>query len=154
MNQIFLIRRLTKDAEIKSTSTGKKVASLSIAVNEGKDQSGQEIVQFFNLSAWERLAEIIEQYGKKGTKIAIVGRLQNRSWDKPDGTKGYATDVVVKEMEILSSNDRQESGSSDYNAGSTSSPSSQSSSTPTEKASPEAALPDINIDDINIQMPF
>jgi single-strand DNA-binding protein len=150
MNKIFLIGRLTKDAEIRSTNNGKKVASFAIAVNEGKDQSGQEIVQFFNLSAWERLAEIIEQYVKKGTKVAIVGRLQNRSWDKPDGTKAYATDVVVKELEILSSNDRSESVATDSNSSS-----SMSSSPATEAPSkPAGELPDINVDDINIQMPF
>jgi single-strand DNA-binding protein len=148
MNKIFLIGRLTKDAEIRSTNNGKKVASFAIAVNEGKDQSGQEIVQFFNLSAWERLAEIIEQYVKKGTKVAIVGRLQNRSWDKPDGTKAYATDVVVKELEILSSNDRSESVATDSNS---SSPMPSSTETPSK---PAGELPDINVDDINIQMPF
>ncbi len=103
MNKIFLIGRLTKDPEIRVTGNGKKVAGFSIAVNEGKDSSGQDITQFFNCSAWEKLAEIIENYVPKGTKVAIFGRLQNRSWDKPDGSKGYATDVVVREMEILSS---------------------------------------------------
>jgi single-strand DNA-binding protein len=155
MNKIFLIGRLTKDAEIKTTATGKKIASFSIAVNEGKDQTGQEIVQFFNLTAWERLAEIVEQYVKKGSKVAIVGSLKNRSWDKPDGTKGYATDVLVKELEILSSaGERQESGMSSDSASMSSSNSAGTTSTPTEKIAPEAEIPDINIDDINIQMPF
>lgn len=130
MNKVFLIGRLTKDAEIRVTQTGKKVASFSIAVNEGKNQQGQEIAQFFNLSAWEKTAEIIELYVKKGTKIAIVGRLQNRSWDKPDGTKGYATDITVSEMEILSTK----------------------SETEQPKASPE--LPEVDIESLNVKMPF
>lgn len=155
MNKIFLIGRLTKDAEIRSTNTGKKVASFSIAVNEGKDQNGQEIVQFFNLSAWERLAEIIEQYIKKGSKVAVVGKLQNRSWDKPDGTKAYATDVLVKELEILSSSSDREAGSTSSDSSSSNSGQTSPVNAPSDKAaSPAGELPDINVDDINIQMPF
>src|SRR4028119_2162766 len=103
MNKIILIGRLVKDPEIRSTATGKKVASFSIAVSDGKDQNGQEITQYFNCTAWEKKAEIIEMYIKKGHKIAVVGKLQNRTWDKPDGTKGYATDILVSELEILTS---------------------------------------------------
>ncbi len=103
MNKIILIGRLVKDPEIRSTATGKKVASFSIAVSDGKDQNGQEITQYFNCTAWEKKAEIVELYVKKGHKIAIVGKLQNRSWDAPDGTKKYATDVLVSELEILTS---------------------------------------------------
>ncbi len=101
MNKIFLIGRLVKDPEIRTTSTGKKVASFSIAVSDGKDQNGQEITQYFNCTAWEKKAEVIENYVKKGHKIAIVGKLQNRTWDKPDGTKGYATDISAVEIEML-----------------------------------------------------
>jgi single-strand DNA-binding protein len=103
MNKIILIGRLVKDPEIRSTATGKKVASFSIAVSDGKDQNGQEITQYFNCTAWEKKAEIVEMYVKKGHKIAIVGKLQNRSWDAPDGTKKYATDILVSELEILTS---------------------------------------------------
>jgi len=103
MNKIIIIGRLVKDPEIRSTTTGKKVASFSVAVSDGKDQNGQEITQYFNCTAWEKKAEIIELYIRKGHKIAIIGKLQNRTWDKPDGTKGYATDILVNELEILTS---------------------------------------------------
>lgn len=96
MNQIILIGRLTKDAESKTTNTGKKVANFTLAVSKGKDQA-----QFFNCIAWEKTAEIVLQYTNKGSQIAIMGELQNRSWDKPDGSKGYATDIVVREVELL-----------------------------------------------------
>ena len=109
MNKIILIGRLVKDPEIRSTATGKKVASFSIAVSDGKDQNGQEITQYFNCTAWEKKAEIVELYVKKGHKIAIVGKLQNRSWDAPDGTKKYATDILVSELEILTSKAEAES---------------------------------------------
>lgn len=96
MNQIILIGRLVKDAESKSTNTGKKIANFTLAVSKGKDQA-----QFFNCIAWEKTADIIIQYTNKDSQIAITGELQNRSWDKPDGTKGYATDIVVREVELL-----------------------------------------------------
>lgn len=150
MNKVFLIGRLTKDPEIRVTSTGKKVASYSIAVNEGKDSAGQDLVQYFNLSAWDKLAEIVEQYVKKGTKVAIIGRLQNRSWDKPDGTKGYATDVSVREMEILSSK-------SDAVGEPESAPKSTSQSSspdPSDDNNEDGELPEIDVDSINVRMPF
>lgn len=155
MNKVMLIGNLTKDPEIRSTAGGKKVASFSLAVNEGKDANGQEQVQYFNASAWDRLAEILEQYIKKGTKVAIVGKLKNRSWDKPDGTKGYATDITCTEIEILTSRQEaerlaqthQEDGSS--NKGEYSKPA--ASSTPAESVND---LPEIDVDSINVQMPF
>jgi single-strand DNA-binding protein len=151
MNKVFLIGRLVKDPEIRTTSTGKKVASFSLAISDGKDQSGQEITQFFNGSAWERLAEIIEMYVKKGTKVAIFGSLKNRSWDAPDGTKRYATDILAREMEILSSKNESSSDS-------VPTPPSDDNSAPAPKKAKEEKvnddLPEIDINDINIQMPF
>ncbi len=149
MNKVFLIGRLTKDAEIRVTPTGKKVASFTIAVNEGKDAEGQELTQFFNCSAWERLAEIIEAYVPKGTKVAIIGSLRNRSWDKPDGTKGYITEIIVREMEILSSRAEIENfKQTDASA----------SPTDTKKTNQnpnsEEDLPEIDVEQLNVQMPF
>lgn len=157
MNKVFLIGRLTKDPEIRITGTGKKVASFVIAVNEGKDSSGQELVQFFNCTAWERLAEVVEKYVTKGTKVAVIGNLRNRSWDKPDGSKGYATDILVRELEILSGKtdataskfeENQQSGSDDQ-------ANSQVGSAPAKETKPEEdVLPEIDVDQLNVQMPF
>jgi single-strand DNA-binding protein len=152
MNKVFLIGRLVKDPEVRSTSTGKKVASFSIAISDGKDTEGKEITQYFNASAWERLAEIIELYVKKGTKVAVMGSLKNRSWDKPDGTKGYATDILARELEILSS--RSEGGSDQSESSSSSAPGASSPSAPAAAPTKTAELPEIDINDINIQMPF
>lgn len=155
MNKVFVIGRLTKDPEVRTTSTGKKVANFSIAVNEGKDRDGNERVQYFNLSAWDRLAEIMEAYVKKGTRVACVGSLQNRSWDKPDGTKGYATDISAREVEILSSRAETEALAQTNNSGSDGNQSSNTASsetTPTPKK--DEPLPEIDVNDINIQMPF
>lgn len=153
MNKIILIGNLTKDPEIRVTQSGKKVASFSIAVNEGKSSTGQDLTQYFNLTAWDRKAEIAEMYLKKGHKIAIVGRLQNRSWTKPDGTKAYATDVVIGEMEMLTSKvdaDRiNAQTAAEAPASSTNTPAAKPAQAP--QAVPEI---DINSDDLDVQMPF
>jgi single-strand DNA-binding protein len=160
MNRVFLIGRLTKEPEIRTTQSGLKVASFSLAINEGKNKEGQEIVQYFNLSAWDRLAEIVEQYVTKGVKVAVLGSLKNRSWDKPDGTKGYATDITAKELEILSTRNESQSlseQSKSENAGvSGSNPNDNDPNVDKPKKSTEIEeLPEIDIDDIsNIQMPF
>jgi single-strand DNA-binding protein len=155
MNKVILIGNLTKDPEIRVTGTGKKVASFSIAVNDGKDASGQDMVQYFNMSAWEKLAEIIEQYVKKGTKVAVVGRLQNRSWDKPDGTKGYATDVSVRELEILTSKSDAERMASNQSSNQDYSPKqSASKESNDDDGGRNNDIPEIDVDSINVQMPF
>lgn len=152
MNKVFLIGRLTKDAEVRVTQTGKKVASFSIAVNDGKNSQGQELVQYFNLSAWEKTAEIIELYVKKGTKVAVFGRLQNRSWDKADGTKGYATDILVSELEILSSKAEGEAYTAQNpTTNETTKPASSKSE---NKKAKDDELPEIDVESLNVQMPF
>jgi single-strand DNA-binding protein len=149
MNKVMLIGNLTKDPEIKTTATGKKVASFSLAINDGKDQNGTEIVQYFNLNAWDKTADVIEKYVKKGHKIMASGRLKNRSWDKPDGTKGYATDITVSDIELLTS--RTDADRINSQAPST------PSTTPKPNSNDEdtsGSIPEIDIDSINVQMPF
>ena len=160
MNKVIIIGRLTKDPEIRVTQSGKKVASLSIAVDDGKDTNGQKLTQYFNASAWDVLAERFESFVKKGHRVCVIGKLQNRSWDKPDGTKGYATDVQVRELELLTSKSEAEaldqgshdSGESEYHQ-----PETKSVSKPASKKKAESAdeeLPEIDVDSINVQMPF
>ncbi len=157
MNKVFLIGRLTKDPEIRVTTTGKKVASFSIAVNEGKDADGQEVTQFFNCTAWEKLGEVLENYTPKGTKVAIIGSLKNRSWDKPDGTKGYATEILVRELEILSSKsetDNLKNLKSQKSEGETNQKSVQGVEESEIGVVRGDELPEIDVDQLNVQMPF
>lgn len=160
MNKVFIIGRLTKDPEIRVTNTGKKVANFTLAVNEGKNREGQDITQFFNFNAWEKLAEILELYVKKGVKVAVIGRLQNRSWDKPDGSKGYATDITANELDILSTKAETEAMVAQERqkeeGQQNSSPSNQETKKPEKKEekSDEEDLPEIDVDDMNVQMPF
>ncbi len=166
MNKVILVGRLTKDPEVRLTQTGKKVATISIAVDDGKDAQGTRTSQYFNCSAWDAQAEILESYAKKGHRIGVIGKLQNRSWDRPDGTKGYSTDVQVRELELLTTRAEAEqisSNSGDFASG----PNQQQSSNPKPSAqapakkpeedkneAPVEELPDIDVDNINVQMPF
>ena len=147
MNKVMLIGNLTKDPEIKTTATGKKVASFALAINDGKDQNGADVVQYFNLNAWDKTADVIEKYVKKGHKIMASGRLKNRSWNKPDGTKGYATDITVSDIELLTSR-------ADADRINTQAPSTPSTSSKSSNDDNSGSVPEIDIDSINVQMPF
>ncbi len=151
MNKVFLIGNLTKDPDVRTTATGKKVVSFSLAIRDGKDASGNEVTQYFNCTAWEKLADIIDQYVKKGHKIAINGSLKNRSWDGPDGVKKYATDILATDIELLTSKAESERISSTAP--------SETSQAPKKIAAKPAPVnvPEINLDEIDVDisnMPF
>jgi len=156
MNKVILVGRMAKDPEVRVTTAGKKVASFTIAVDDGK-RDGEKQSQFFNCTAWEKLAELVEMYVAKGTRVGVAGRLQNRSWDKPDGTKGYATDVVVTELDILSTKAESEAMKSSDGDEKPASASKPAAAKPSKKAKDEDEddeLPEIDVDKLNIQMPF
>lgn len=106
VNKVILIGNLGKDPEVKYTPSGVPVAKFSLATNERyKDKSGewQDRTEWHNLVAWQRHAEIIGEYVKKGSKIYIEGRLQTSSWeDKQSGEKKYRTEVVIQDLVLLS----------------------------------------------------
>lgn len=104
LNKAMIIGNLTRDPEIKTIPSGQTVASFSIATNYiWNDQQGQkqEKVEFHNIIAWRKLAEICGQYLKKGSKIYIEGRLQTRDWTGQDGIKRYRTEIVAENMIML-----------------------------------------------------
>lgn len=103
LNRALLIGNLTRDPELKAIASGQKVATFSLATNRTwKDQSGakKESVEYHNIVAWGKPAEIIAQYAKKGTSLYVEGRMQTRSWDTPDGTKKYRTEVVLENFQF------------------------------------------------------
>jgi len=106
VNKVILVGNLGKDPEIKYTPSGVPVAKFSLATNERyKDKAGewQERTEWHNIVAWQRLAEIIGEYVKKGSKIYIEGRLQTSSWeDKQSGEKKYKTEIVAHDLVLLS----------------------------------------------------
>ncbi len=114
LNKAMIIGRITADPEMRSTPTGQNVASFSLATNlVWTDQSGQkqEKVEFHNIVAWRRLAEIIGQYLKKGAKVYIEGRLQTRSWvGQQDNVKRYRTEIIAENMIMLDSKGGSQGG--------------------------------------------
>lgn len=100
-NKVQLIGNLGNDPEIITLESGKKLAKFSLATNENyKDASGQKIdnVQWHNLVAWNKTADIVEKYVTKGKEVAIEGKLTSRSYETKDGEKRYVTEVVVSEL--------------------------------------------------------
>ena len=105
MNKVMLIGNLTKDPEINTTSSGVSVCSFSIAVSRRfANADGEREADFFNIVVWRQFAETCHKYLKKGSKVGIVGSIQNRSYQAADGSKRYATDIVADEVEFLSTN--------------------------------------------------
>jgi single-strand DNA-binding protein len=104
LNKAMIIGNLTRDPEIKNTPSGQTVATFSIATNfVWMNQAGQkqEKVEFHNIVAWRRLAEICGQYLRKGAKVFIEGRLQTRDWVGQDGVKRYRTEIIAENMIML-----------------------------------------------------
>lgn len=102
MNKVYLIGNLTKDVDIAETPSGVNVARFTLAVSRPyTNADGNRDADFHNCIAWRGLGERISQFCKKGDKLAIVGSLQNRSYEDKDGNKRYVTEVVVSEVEFL-----------------------------------------------------
>ena len=103
-NKVQLIGHLGNKPEIITLDNGKKLAKFSLATNETyKNASGKKVTNtdWHNLIAWNKTAEIAEQYLEKGREIAIEGKLTSRSYDDKDGNKRYVTEVVVNELLML-----------------------------------------------------
>lgn len=103
INQVILMGNLTRDPELRTTPGGQQVCSFSIAVNRAwQDQSGQtqEAVDYFDITAWGKLGELVNQYLSKGRKCLIMGRLSQRSWEK-DGQKHSKVEVVANDVTFL-----------------------------------------------------
>ncbi|MDP2696391.1 MAG: single-stranded DNA-binding protein [bacterium] len=103
LNKVFLIGRLTADPQLRSTTTGQQVASLSIATNRTwTDKSGQkqESVEFHNVVLWGRQAEVANQFLKKGSMAFIEGRLQTRDWEDKQGQKRKSTEIVAERLQL------------------------------------------------------
>ena len=107
MNKVILIGNLTRDPEVSETPNGIALCRFSIAVNRNYSSSdGERQTDFFNITVWRTQAENCGRYLKKGSKVAIVGSLQNRSYEDKDGVKRTVTDIVLSEFEFLSPNNR------------------------------------------------
>ena len=106
LNKVMVIGRLTRDPELRSTPTGKSVASFSVATSrQWTDAQGQKQKQseFHNIVVWGKLAEIAQQYLRKASQIYLEGRLQTRDWTPQDGIKRYRTEIVADNFIMLGS---------------------------------------------------
>jgi len=106
LNKAMIIGNLTRDPEVRSTPSGVSVVSFGVATNfVWKDANGQkqEKAEFHNIVAWRKLADIVGQYLKKGSKVYIEGRLQTRDWTGQDGVKRYRTEIIAENMIMLDS---------------------------------------------------
>lgn len=104
LNRAMIIGNLTRDPETKTTPSGQTVTSFSIATNRiwtDKQGQKQEAVEYHNIVAWGKLAEICSQYLGKGRKVYIEGRLQTRNWTDQSGVTKYRTEIVAENMIML-----------------------------------------------------
>lgn len=105
VNKVILIGNLTKDPEVRYTPQGTAVANFTVATNRSWTVDGvqKEAVDFHNIVAWNKLAELCGQLLVKGTMVYVEGRLQTRNWESPEGERKYKTEVNIDEMIILRS---------------------------------------------------
>ncbi len=103
LNRAIIIGNLTRDPELKTLPSGMTVASFGVATNRvWKDKNGQkqESTDFHNIVVFGRQAETAAQYLRKGASVLVEGRIQTRSWDAPDGTKKYRTEIVADRIQF------------------------------------------------------
>lgn len=135
INQVILMGRLTRDPEVRTTTTGKTITSFSLAVDRGGQDDQAD---FFEVTAWEKLGELVSQYLSKGRRCLVQGRLRQDSWDdKETGKKRSKVEVVATDVTFLDGPSGGEGGSSSpYQGGNTSS-------------SPKKKSEDVVIEDID-----
>lgn len=104
INNVTLVGRLTKDAELKYTQSGSAVATFNLAVNRNfTNQSGEREADFINCVIWRKPAETLANYAKKGSLIGVVGRIQTRNYENQQGQRVYVTEVICENFQLLES---------------------------------------------------
>jgi single-strand DNA-binding protein len=147
VNKVLLLGNVGKDPEIRSTAGGMTVASFTLATaDRQKDAQGNwaDKTEWHNLVCFQRTAEVVRDYVKKGTQLFVEGKIQTRSWDdKESGQKRYKTEILVNELTLLGSKGGGESGGGGYTKSNTASYDQR-----TPAAQPEYADTGITDDDI------
>ena len=116
MNKVFLIGRLTRDPELRYTGNNTAVASFSIAVNRNfTNANGEREADFINCVVWDKQAENLVKYQKKGNQIAVDGRIQTRNYEDKDGKRVYVTEILANNISFLDSKGTNTS-SNDFNS--------------------------------------
>mgnify|MGYP000817657057 FL=1 len=116
MNKVFLIGRLVRDPELRYTGTNIPVATFSIAVNRNfTNANGEREADFINCVVWDKQAENLVKYQKKGNQIAVDGRIQTRNYEDKDGKRVYVTEILANNISFLDSKGTNTS-SNDFNS--------------------------------------
>ena len=148
MNKVILIGNLGQDPEVKYMPNGNAVANITVATSESwKDKNTGEQVdktEWHRVVFFRRLAEIVGEYLKKGSKVYIEGKLQTRKWQDKNGADHWTTEIMASEMQML---DSRGGGSSDFNQ-------SQDSSQSAQQSSPSQAAPAPANNDFDDDIPF
>lgn len=144
INQVILMGRLTRDPEVRTTSTGKTITSFSLAVDRGGQDDQAD---FFDVTAWEKLGELVSQYLSKGRRCLVQGRLRQDSWDdKETGKKRSKVEVVATDVTFLDGPNGDNAGPSN---------SSNSSNSNSNKKSDDVVIEDIDDKPIDLsEIPF
>lgn len=121
INRVVLVGRLTKDVEVRKTTTGLSVASFTVACDrrQSKDSQAQQTADFINCVAWRGTADFLGAYAKKGALVGVEGRISTRNYDDKDGKRVYVTEVTCDSVQLLesksASQNRTQSSSYDNN---------------------------------------
>ena len=108
MNRVFLVGRLSRDPELRHTTSGMAVCQVNVAISRRTAAGREPETDFINVVVWDKQAENISRYLSKGRQVAIEGRIQTRSYDNNEGKRTYVTEVVANNVEFLgSANDNQ-----------------------------------------------
>lgn len=108
INRVVLVGRVTKDPDLRKTQSGVSVVSFTIACNRRVKQKGQPDADFINCVAWNKTAEFMAQYVRKGALLGLEGRIQTRSYDDRDGKRVYVIEVVADNVQFLESKKQAE----------------------------------------------
>lgn len=127
VNKVILVGNVGQDPEVKYTPSGVPVAKFSLATNErfkDKNDQWQDRTEWHSIVSWQRLAEIVGEYVRKGTKIYVEGKLQTTTWeDRQNGGKNYRTEVVARDIVLLGPRDNGQTAAPEIpNSGSNSEP--------------------------------
>lgn len=115
INNVTIIGRITKDIELRATSSGTNNASFSLAVERNfKNANGEKETDFINCVAWRKTAEILAQYAPKGSMIGIRGRIQTRNYENNQGVRVYVTEIVADEVQLIDTRNNNQGTNANY----------------------------------------
>ena len=143
MNKAIIIGRLTRDPEMRTTTSGTNSTTFTVAVSRTyTDANGERGTDFLNCVAWRKQAENIAKYCTKGSQVAVEGRIQTRSYDAQDGTKRYVTEIIADNVTFLGGRGSNVPSEDNYVGGSSSVDTTDISEDPFKDFGEEVALSD------------